>query len=114
MSFYDLVKQNMSRNLENKHYESLKIKLGENHPLSLHQQIKVINQNIKSDNSEQRHMIGTLTNILKEQQSQLKTQKKTIKQLENIDLEEIFDVSAEVKSLADNIKDTLATTFTSD
>ena len=114
MSLHELIKQTMSKNLEKKHYELLKLKLGEDHPLSVRQQIHTLNQNLVSENLEQSQIITSLTKMLKDQKLQLKAQRKNAAQLECVDLDDILDTAAEVKSVTDNIKETLLAGLESD
>ena len=114
MSLHELIKQTMSKNLEKKHYELLKLKLGEDHPLSVRQQIHALNQNLVSENLEQSQIITSLTKMLKDQKLQLKAQRKNAAQLECVDLDDILDTAAEVKSVSDNIKETLLAGLESD
>ena len=52
--------------------------------------------------------------MLKDQKLQLKAQRKNAAQLECVDLDDILDTAAEVKSVTDNIKETLLAGLESD
>ena len=107
MSLKDYLRQSISKDLEVRHRDSLKIRLGERHPLSVHQHMIAARQIIKSDNAEQQHVISSLSGFLDKQKSFLRVQQKALKQLEKLDVDEIIDTAAEVKAVSNDIKETL-------
>lgn len=114
MSQREFLKQQLLKELETKHAEVLKQKLGKDHPLYTCQEISVANQTLITDISDNKYVTHSISTFMQKHKRKLKEQKNIIKEIEKINFDDIIDTAAEIKAATEDIKDNLLSQISPD
>lgn len=107
----DLLKDAMRLKLEQKHKRFVSEKLGEEHPLSSLQEIKVLDAVAEKERRTNRTVSVNLAALIARQKRELKKQTEAVRGLEKLDLDSVTESIIELKDALEDVRANLASSI---
>ncbi|AFK83933.1 B96 [miniopterid betaherpesvirus 1] len=103
----DMLKEAMKLKLAQKHQEFVSDKLGEDHPLTAVEQVRVARVASDANLSSTRALSVDLAKLLLRQRAEIKKQTAELRGLSAIGVDEVVDSLTELKDAVEDVKETV-------